>query len=220
MNRLQRWPICLAGLAWKSPSPIAIQREIWFKLWGNMTMNPVSAITGATCDKILDDPLVTRFCLNIMAEAAQIGAVFGCPIEQSGEERNAVTRKLGAFKTSMLQDVEAGRSVELDAIVTAVQERSGGMLASIRPISIPCWAWHDCMPRFGGCTRLAERLLGNAFLNCCRRRNRNRLRLRQRPRYCCSFSEWLRRTRRAGAAYSAVKWPVVDRQKAGNDQKQ
>jgi 2-dehydropantoate 2-reductase len=99
-----------------------IQREIWFKLWGNMTMNPVSAITGATCDKILDDPLVTRFCLNIMAEAAQIGAVFGCPIEQSGEERNAVTRKLGALKTSMLQDVEAGRSVELDALVASVRE--------------------------------------------------------------------------------------------------
>ena len=99
-----------------------IQREIWFKLWGNMTMNPVSAITGATCDKILDDPLVNRFCLNIMEEAAQIGATFGCPIEQSGEERNAVTRKLGAFKTSMLQDVEAGRSVELDALVSAVQE--------------------------------------------------------------------------------------------------
>jgi 2-dehydropantoate 2-reductase len=99
-----------------------IQREIWFKLWGNMTMNPVSAITGATCDKILDDPLVNRFCLNIMAEAAQIGATFGCPIAQSGEERNALTRKLGAFKTSMLQDVEAGRAVELDALVASVQE--------------------------------------------------------------------------------------------------
>jgi len=99
-----------------------IQREIWFKLWGNMTMNPVSAITGATCDKILDDPLVNRYCLNIMAEAAQIGAIIGCPIEQSGEERSALTRKLGAFKTSMLQDVEAGRSVELDALVASVQE--------------------------------------------------------------------------------------------------
>ena len=100
----------------------AIQREIWFKLWGNMTMNPVSAITGATCDKILDDPLTNRFCLNIMDEAARIGAGFGCPIEQSGEERNAVTRKLGAFKTSMLQDVENGRSVELDALVASVRE--------------------------------------------------------------------------------------------------
>ncbi len=102
-------------------SPV-IQREIWYKLWGNMTMNPVSALTGATCDKILDDPLVTRFCLNVMAEAAEIGAKIGYPISQTGEERNAVTRLLGAFKTSMLQDVEAGRSLELDALVASVRE--------------------------------------------------------------------------------------------------
>ena len=99
-----------------------IQADIWFKLWGNMTMNPVSAITGATCDRILDDPLVNRFCLEIMGEAKRIGARIGCPIEQSGEERNAVTRKLGAFKTSMLQDVEAQRGVELDALVSVVRE--------------------------------------------------------------------------------------------------
>ncbi|TWJ14361.1 2-dehydropantoate 2-reductase [Geobacter argillaceus] len=100
----------------------SIQADIWFKLWGNMTMNPVSAITGATCDRILDDPLVNRFCLNVMAEAARIGAKIGCPITQSGESRNAVTRELGAFKTSMLQDVEAGRAVELDALVSVVRE--------------------------------------------------------------------------------------------------
>jgi 2-dehydropantoate 2-reductase len=100
----------------------SIQYDIWFKLWGNMTMNPVSALTGATCDLVLDDPLVKKFCLDIMAEAGRIGARIGCPIEQSGEERNALTRKLGAFKTSMLQDVEAGRAVELDALVGAVRE--------------------------------------------------------------------------------------------------
>jgi len=99
-----------------------IQHDIWFKLWGNMTMNPVSAITGATCDKILNDPLVNRFCLDVMAEAAQVGIRIGCIVNQSGEERNAVTRKLGAFKTSMLQDVEAGRAVELDALVSSVRE--------------------------------------------------------------------------------------------------
>jgi len=99
-----------------------IQQDIWFKLWGNMTMNPLSAITGATCDKILDDPLVNKFCLNVMSEAAQIGKKIGCPVSQSGEERMAVTRKLGAFKTSMLQDVEAARPVELDALVSAVRE--------------------------------------------------------------------------------------------------
>ena len=99
-----------------------IRREIWFKLWGNMTMNPVSALTGATCDLILDDPLVREFMLRAMAEAAAIGARIGCPIDQSGEARMAVTRQLGAFKTSMLQDAEAGRALEIDAIVAAVHE--------------------------------------------------------------------------------------------------
>jgi 2-dehydropantoate 2-reductase len=99
-----------------------VRREIWFKLWGNMTTNPVSALTGATADRILDDPLVRSFMLRAMAEAAAIGAEIGCPIEQSGEDRLVVTRKLGAFKTSMLQDAEAGRSLEIDAIVSAVHE--------------------------------------------------------------------------------------------------
>ncbi len=100
----------------------AIQRDIWFKLWGNMTMNPVSAITGATCDRILDDPLVRDFCNRVMQEAAEIGRHIGCPVDQTPEERNAVTRTLGAFKTSMLQDVEGGRAVELDALVSSVRE--------------------------------------------------------------------------------------------------
>ncbi|HEY0845656.1 MAG TPA: 2-dehydropantoate 2-reductase [Noviherbaspirillum sp.] len=99
-----------------------IRTDIWYKLWGNMTMNPVSAITGATCDRVLDDPLVHAFCLAAMREAAEIGAKIGCPIAQSGEDRMDVTRKLGAFKTSMLQDVEAGKPLEIDALVTAVHE--------------------------------------------------------------------------------------------------
>ncbi|HVO89158.1 MAG TPA: 2-dehydropantoate 2-reductase, partial [Casimicrobiaceae bacterium] len=100
----------------------SIQRDIWYKLWGNMTMNPLSALTGATADRILDDPLVRKFCIDAMAEAQEIGARIGCPIEQTGEERMVVTRKLGAFRTSMLQDVEAGRPIELDAIVAVVHE--------------------------------------------------------------------------------------------------
>lgn len=99
-----------------------IRQEIWYKLWGNMTMNPVSALTLATADCILDDPLVEAFILSVMAEAQAIGAAIGCPIVQSGEDRNAVTRKLGAFKTSMLQDVEAGRTIELDALLGAPRE--------------------------------------------------------------------------------------------------
>jgi 2-dehydropantoate 2-reductase len=99
-----------------------IQRDVWYKLWGNMTMNPVSALTGATVDRVLDDSLVNGFCLEVMREAAAIGARIGCPIEQSGEDRNAVTRKLGAFKTSMLQDVEAGKPVEIDVLLSAARE--------------------------------------------------------------------------------------------------
>jgi 2-dehydropantoate 2-reductase len=99
-----------------------IQRDIWFKLWGNMTMNPISALTGATCDRILDDPLVNDYCCAVMAEAAAIGAQIGCPITQTPPERNAMTRKLGAFKTSMLHDAEAGRALEIDALVGAVRE--------------------------------------------------------------------------------------------------
>ena len=99
-----------------------IQADVWYKLWGNMTMNPMSALTGATCDRLLDDPLLDRFTLAIMAEAAAIGDRIGCPIHQSGEDRNAVTRKLGAFKTSMLQDVEAGKPLEIDGLLTAVSE--------------------------------------------------------------------------------------------------
>ena len=99
-----------------------IQRDIWYKLWGNMTMNPVSAITGATIDRIIDDPLVARFCVDIMAEAKRIGSRIGCPIAETEEDRMAISRGLGAFKTSMLQDVEAGRAIELDAIVSSVRE--------------------------------------------------------------------------------------------------
>ena len=99
-----------------------IQQDIWYKLWGNMTMNPVSAITGATLDRMLDDPLVNRFCRSVMEEASAIATAIGCPIAQSAEDRNTITRKLGAVKTSMLQDVEAGRAVELDVLLAAPQE--------------------------------------------------------------------------------------------------
>jgi 2-dehydropantoate 2-reductase len=99
-----------------------IQRDIWFKLWGNMTVNPISALTGATTDRILDDPLVRGLCSAVMLEAQALGARFGCVIEQTPQQRHAITRKLGAFKSSMLQDLEAGRPLEIDALVTSVRE--------------------------------------------------------------------------------------------------
>ncbi len=120
--RIEALAAALTRAGFAAPVSTSIQSDIWYKLWGNMTMNPVSALTGATGDRILDDPLVHKFCLAVMAEAAAIGTAIGCPIAQSGEDRMAITRTLGVFKTSMLQDVEAGKPVELDALVTAVQE--------------------------------------------------------------------------------------------------
>ncbi len=94
-----------------------IRRAIWYKLWGNATINPLSALTGATADKLLAE--LKPFLLAGMAELAALGAAVGCPIEESGEDRMAVTARLGAFKTSMLQDVEAGRAIELEALLGA-----------------------------------------------------------------------------------------------------
>lgn len=99
-----------------------VRRDIWYKLWGNLTTNPISAITGATVDRILADPLVRAFGSAAMLEASAIGARIGCPVAQTPEDRQQITAGLGAFKTSMLQDVEAGRPIELDGIVTATHE--------------------------------------------------------------------------------------------------
>ena len=112
----------LSQAGFKAEASTQIRSDIWYKLWGNMTMNPLSALTGATTAAMLDDPLVRGYILRTMAEAAEVGAQLGCPISQSGEERMALTRQLGAFKTSMLQDALAGRALELDALVSAVHE--------------------------------------------------------------------------------------------------
>lgn len=115
----------LASAGFQAEASADVRVDVWYKLWGNMTMNPVSALTGATSDVILDDPLLRDFMLQCMAEAAAIGARIGCPITQSGAERHELARQLGAFRTSMLQDADAGRPIELDAIVTAAHEIAG-----------------------------------------------------------------------------------------------
>jgi 2-dehydropantoate 2-reductase len=99
-----------------------IREDVWYKLWGNLTVNPVSALTGATADQVLDDDLVRGFCESAMIETREIGARIGCPILETPADRNLVTRKLGAFRTSMLQDAESGRALELDSLAGAVRE--------------------------------------------------------------------------------------------------
>ncbi|HNW62664.1 MAG TPA: 2-dehydropantoate 2-reductase [Piscinibacter sp.] len=121
-ERVQRVVALLQNAGFDATASANIRQDIWYKLWGNLTVNPVTAITGATTDRVLDDPLVRAFCTAAMREAAAIGERLGCAIAQSPDDRHAITRKLGAFRSSMLQDVQAGRAIELDAIVGVVHE--------------------------------------------------------------------------------------------------
>lgn len=99
-----------------------VRRDIWHKLWLNLTLNPVSALTGASTHRLLADPLVRTLCSAAMREASAVGNKIGCAIDQSPEEHYARMLELGSMKPSMLQDVEAGRPLELDAIVGVVHE--------------------------------------------------------------------------------------------------
>ena len=132
-DRVQQLAALLEKAGFETSVSSQIQKDIWFKLWGNMTVNPISALTGATTDLILDDDLVRGFISSVMLEAKEIGARLGLVIDQQPEDRHAVTRKLGAFKTSMLQDVQAGKAVELDALVSSVKE-----LGALTGVVTPC----------------------------------------------------------------------------------
>jgi 2-dehydropantoate 2-reductase len=103
-----------------------IQHDIWFKLWGNLSMNPISLLTSATSDRIIDDPLVRRLCVSMMEEAARIGAALGMqastPVSTSIEKMIGKIRALGSFKMSMLQDMERDNPVELDALLTVTHD--------------------------------------------------------------------------------------------------
>jgi 2-dehydropantoate 2-reductase len=99
-----------------------IRREIWAKLWGNMNMNPVSALTRRTAKGILGDPNLLDLVRDMMTEFATVGARIGLPLPMTVDERLVVTRRLGDFRTSMLNDVEGGRPIEIEALLGSVVE--------------------------------------------------------------------------------------------------
>jgi 2-dehydropantoate 2-reductase len=106
----------------KAPVRAHIRNEIWIKLWGSATFNPISVLTGATLDVIVGDPDTRAICqglmLEIQAVAEVLGVRFGIPIDR----RLAGAAAVGAHRTSMLQDLERGRRLEIDALVGAIQE--------------------------------------------------------------------------------------------------
>ena len=99
-----------------------IRHDIWFKLWANLSTNPISLLTAATLDRIIDEPLVHMLCVRMMEEARRIGEAIGIPATLQVEEMIGRARTLGAIKTSMLQDAEHGRHVEIDALLTVTHD--------------------------------------------------------------------------------------------------
>jgi 2-dehydropantoate 2-reductase len=109
-----------AGL--RSPVTTRIRNEIWVKILGNVAFNPISALTGATLVQMARDPEVSVLIRNIMREAEAVASQLGLELPISIEQRIAGAEKVGEHKTSMLQDLEAGRPMELEAVVGAVVE--------------------------------------------------------------------------------------------------
>jgi 2-dehydropantoate 2-reductase len=99
-----------------------IRTEVWSKLWGNMSMNPLSALCRAGLTDMIDDPGTHGMMVMLMQEMAAIGDRIGLPLTEDIPARIAVARRLGAFRTSMLQDLEAGRRLELGPIIGGLVE--------------------------------------------------------------------------------------------------
>jgi 2-dehydropantoate 2-reductase len=109
-----------AGL--QAPVLDRIRDEIWLKLWGNVCFNPISALTHATLDVICSDPATRAVAKAMMLETQAIAETFGAKFRVDVERRIEGAHKVGAHKTSMLQDLERGRPMEIDPLVTVVQE--------------------------------------------------------------------------------------------------
>jgi len=99
-----------------------IRDEIWLKLWGNLSFNPISALTHATLEDICRFPSTRALAAEMMTEAQTVAGKLGVRFKVSLEKRIAGAEAVGAHKTSMLQDIEAGRQIELEALVGAVLE--------------------------------------------------------------------------------------------------
>ncbi|MBV8578791.1 MAG: 2-dehydropantoate 2-reductase [Acetobacteraceae bacterium] len=131
-ERVERLSKTLIGAGFKAPVRPRIRDEIWVKLWGNMTFNPVSALTTATLDRITGAPDLRAVCRAMMLEGRAVGEALGARFALDIEKRIDGAAEVGEHKTSMLQDLERGRPMEIDALLGAVVE-----LGRIAGISMP-----------------------------------------------------------------------------------
>ena len=121
-DRVKRVADALTQAGFKAPVLDDIRAEIWLKLWGNMTFNPISALTRSTLAGICQYPPSRELAAAMMTEAQTIAHKLGITFRVPLEKRIAGAEKVGHHKTSMLQDVEAGRDLEIDALLGAVVE--------------------------------------------------------------------------------------------------
>jgi 2-dehydropantoate 2-reductase len=121
-GRAERLSAALVSAGFKAPVRPRIRDEIWVKLWGNLSFNPLSALTGATLDVLASDPGSRAVAKAMMLEAQAIAERLGVRFAISVDKRIDGAGAVGAHRTSMLQDLERGRPLEIDALVGAVQE--------------------------------------------------------------------------------------------------
>ncbi len=121
-ERAKKVSECFINAGFKSPILENIRSEIWLKLWGNLTFNPISSLSHSTLVDICQYPLTRELASDMMTEAQTIANKLGIEFRVPLEKRIAGAEKVGKHKTSMLQDVEAGRAPEIDALVGSVVE--------------------------------------------------------------------------------------------------
>ena len=121
-ERIQALSAALISAGFKAPVRPQIRNELWVKLWGNLSFNPISALTHATLETIGTDPGTREIARRMMLEGQEIGEALGVRFAVDVEKRINGAVAVGAHKTSMLQDLERGRPMEIDALVTSVQE--------------------------------------------------------------------------------------------------
>jgi 2-dehydropantoate 2-reductase len=121
-DRSKRLAEALTGAGFETIASDAIEREFWVKLLGNVSFNPVSALTVSTADRLIEDPLVKAYMVGIMREVLAIGRAVGVDAAIDPEARIDMARALGKFKTSTLQDLEAGKPLEVDGLLAGTLE--------------------------------------------------------------------------------------------------
>ena len=131
--RVEAFSKALIAAGLKAPVRPRIRDELWVKLWGNLAFNPISALTGATLDRITGDDELRALCRGMMLEAKTVAESLGVRFGIDVDKRIAGGAEVGVHKTSMLQDLERGRPMEIDALLGAVVEL-GAMVEQSMPL--------------------------------------------------------------------------------------